>query len=1283
MINVSLRLQALNKYRWIDFPINLAVLVLYLGIAKISLLFSIRDFGVTIFWPPGGFALALLLLAGPKYLPGIFAGAFAAGILVDGSIAFSAWTALGNSLETLCGYWLLSHYRHINHSLENPKDLFQLLFYGAFVSTIFSALIGPATLFTLDMVEASLLPAIILRWWMADILGIAFMTPLILIWHNWHQQIRMNAAITEIVILFVLTFITGQAIFFNWSIPLLGDVLSIAWLIPFIIWSGLRVGKHNTAILQLMIFIQALWSASIGIGHYADDMAQSGLVNFWVFGMLISVGGMVIAVISAKSRQLQEQWHQLYQSISSSVNEIYLFHADSLQFFFVNKGAQENLGYAMEDLLLMTPLDLSPLHNDQSLQKLVEPLLQHETSSLIFETVNKRKNGSLYPVEMHLQLIDKDQKPYFQAITLDITERKQNEQAKLDNEERLRLVIKATNDGIWDWNTITHEDHFSPRWKEILGYQDEELPNIDSSFFELIHPDDKDAVVDAVTHHFEDHVPFNVEIRMRHKNGAYCWILSRGEAIRDAAGRPVRMVGSITDITERKAAESREKSRGHILEMVATGVALPKILEAIIISIEHANPEMICSILLTNQSGKNLLNGASPSLPAFYTEAINGISIGLGVGPCGTAVYTGKRVIVEDIQNHPYWAPYKELAAKAKLGACWSEPIRSTQDDIVGTFAIYHHDSRQPTETDILLINKTAHLVSIAIEKVRAEEKLQLAASVFSHAREGIMITDSKGAIVEVNDTFSQITGYDREEVLGKNPRIFHSGRQSSEFYTNMWSSLLEQHHWYGEVWNRRKNGEVYPEMLTISAVRDSSGTTQNYVSLFSDITSSKEHQQQLEHIAHYDVLTNLPNRLFLADRMQQAMNQSLRRKDSIGIVYLDLDGFKVINDTYGHEVGDELLICVSKRMKTVLRDGDTLARIGGDEFVAVLVDLNQVIECEPLLDRLLQAAAAPVIINNIEMQVSASIGVTFYPEDNADVDLLMRHADQAMYIAKQSGKNRYHVFNVQQDSAIKIQRESLDRIRCAMDHNEFVLYYQPKVNMQTGKVIGAEALIRWEHPERGLIPPAEFLPIIENHSLSVDLGSWVIDTALAQISEWQNAGVNIQVSVNIGARQLQQQDFVAQFMALLAKYSDVKPCNLELEILETSALEDITDVSAIMHKCNEIGVKFALDDFGTGYSSLTYLKRLPADLLKIDQSFVRDMLDDPDDLAIVNGVIGLAIAFRRQVIAEGVETIEHGTKLLSLGCVLAQGYGIARPMPAAKIPNWVATWQPDAAWKK
>ncbi len=286
------------------------------------------------------------------------------------------------------------------------------------------------------------------------------------------------------------------------------------------------------------------------------------------------------------------------------------------------------------------------------------------------------------------------------------------------------------------------------------------------------------------------------------------------------------------------------------------------------------------------------------------------------------------------------------------------------------------------------------------------------------------------------------------------------------------------------------------------------------------------------------------------------------------------------------------------------------------------------------------------------------------------------------MYVAKQTGKNRYHLFDVNQDTAIKTQRESLDAIRCAIDHCEFVLYFQPKVNMRSGEVIGAEALIRWQHPERGLVLPGDFLPIIDDHPISVELGIWVIDSALKQMAIWRTAGLDLPVSVNVTAHQLAQQDFVAKLSASLAKYPEVKPCRLELEILETSALEDISEVSAIMHACLEMGVSFALDDFGTGFSSLTYLKRLPADLLKIDQSFVRDMLDDLDDRAIVTGVIGLANAFHRQVIAEGVETIDHGSQLLTMGCVLAQGYGIARPMPAAEMPTWIANWCPDKAWK-
>ncbi|SIS62609.1 PAS domain S-box-containing protein/diguanylate cyclase (GGDEF) domain-containing protein [Neptunomonas antarctica] len=568
-------------------------------------------------------------------------------------------------------------------------------------------------------------------------------------------------------------------------------------------------------------------------------------------------------------------------------------------------------------------------------------------------------------------------------------------------------------------------------------------------------------------------------------------------------------------------------------------------------------------------------------------------------------------------------------------------------------------------------------------EKDKLANELALAASVFTHAREGITITDAAATIIDVNDTFTHITGFSREEAIGQNPRILQSGRQSPDFYVGMWQALLKDDYWSGEVWNRRKNGEVYAEMKTISAVRNKRGITTHYVALGSDITPMKEHQDQLEWMANYDVLTSLPNRTLLADRLSQAMVQSLRHHNSVAVVFLDLDGFKDVNDVHGHDVGDDLLIVVSLRMKEALREGDTLARIGGDEFVAVLADLASVEDCEPVLGRLLLAASEPITVGDVVLKVSASIGVTLYPQDSVDADLLMRHADQAMYEAKESGKNRYHLFDTVQDDAVKEQRENLEAIRSALDNHQFILYYQPKVNMRTGAVTGVEALIRWQHPKRGLLNPIEFLPVIENNPMIREMGEWVIDTALTQISQWQETGLNLSIctSVNIAAVQLQQPDFTERLATLLAAHPDVDPRYLELEVLETSALDDVGHVSAVMNACMARGVNFALDDFGTGYSSLTHLRRLPAGLIKIDQSFVRDMLVDADDLAIVEGVIALAKSFKREVIAEGVETIEHGIALLQLGCELAQGYGIARPMPASDVPAWIREWKPDISW--
>ncbi|MBK1682644.1 EAL domain-containing protein [Rhodoferax fermentans] len=587
-------------------------------------------------------------------------------------------------------------------------------------------------------------------------------------------------------------------------------------------------------------------------------------------------------------------------------------------------------------------------------------------------------------------------------------------------------------------------------------------------------------------------------------------------------------------------------------------------------------------------------------------------------------------------------------------------PLRDPDGEIFGVLGIYEDISEQK----------------------RLEAQLMLDASVFEHAREGILITDPTGDIINVNAAFTTITGYSRTEVLGKNPRLLSSGRHSAEFYRSMYADLAHQGYWHGEIWNRRKSGEDYAEMLTITAVRDPQGQIQHHVAMFFDLSDIKAHQQQLENLAHFDPLTHLPNRVLLADRLQQAMSQVQRRDRLLAVVYLDLDGFKLVNDSFGHEAGDFLLVAVADNMKHVLREGDTLARLGGDEFVAVLTDLSDAEDCSQTMQRLLAAVARPVQFADTQLSVSASLGVTFYPQAQAvDADQLLRQADQAMYQAKLTGKNRYHAFDAVHDHSVRGLHESLEEIARAIDHNELVLYYQPKVNMRTGQVLGAEALVRWLHPTRGLLAPAQFLPLIDDHMLAVNLGEWVIRTALVQMQEWQDLGLHLQVSVNVAARQLQQDDFVQRLGELLASVPGANPALLQMEVLETSALRDLARTALVIRSCAQLGVGFALDDFGTGYSSLSYLKHLPVQTIKIDQSFVRNMLDDADDLAILRGVISLARAFGREVLAEGVETVAHGTRLLQLGCDLAQGYGIAHPMPGPALVDWLANWQPDAAW--
>ncbi len=457
----------------------------------------------------------------------------------------------------------------------------------------------------------------------------------------------------------------------------------------------------------------------------------------------------------------------------------------------------------------------------------------------------------------------------------------------------------------------------------------------------------------------------------------------------------------------------------------------------------------------------------------------------------------------------------------------------------------------------------------------------------------------------------------------------------------------------------------------------------QELTALMMDVIERKRTEDQIEHLAYHDALTQLPNRVLLTDRLQQAMAQTRRDQKQLAVCYLDLDGFKVINDTHGHRQGDLVLIEVARYLKNCVRAGDTVARFGGDEFVLLLGDLADVAECEHTLRRVITTLQNPFEAADQPMLLSASLGVTLYPDDDSDPDTLIRHADQAMYAAKQAGGNRYQLFDAAHDRRARCYRDNVQRIREGLAAGEFRLYYQPKVDMRLGVVVGAEALIRWQHPDEGLLPPAWFIPTVETSDLVVPVGQWVISEALRQMAAWAAQDLILPVSVNLSARHLQQPGFVAWLWELLAGYPTVQPEWLELEILETAALEDMAAISRLIEGCQQLGVRFALDDFGTGYSSLTYLKHLAVRLLKIDQSFVRDMLVDNEALAIVQGVIGLATAFRREVIAEGVESIDHGRRLIQLGCNLAQGYQIARPMPPDQIPAWIADWNPPGAWSK
>ncbi|CAI8979347.1 MULTISPECIES: putative bifunctional diguanylate cyclase/phosphodiesterase [Pseudomonas] len=550
------------------------------------------------------------------------------------------------------------------------------------------------------------------------------------------------------------------------------------------------------------------------------------------------------------------------------------------------------------------------------------------------------------------------------------------------------------------------------------------------------------------------------------------------------------------------------------------------------------------------------------------------------------------------------------------------------------------------------------------------------AAAIFSE-------TDLSGRITHVNDQFCAVSGYSREELLGQNHRMLNSGMHATEFFVEMWRTIALGHIWKGEICNRAKDGSLYwVESTMVPVIDTATGRVERYLSIRFDISEKRQLLHSLQWRVGHDVLTGLPNRAFLSDLLDQALEFSRQESIPLAVCMLDLDGFKAVNDGYGHATGDLLLVEVAKRLRNIVRGEDVVARLAGDEFVLVLRHVQDLPQLRATLSRVLGAISVPYSLHGKDINVFASIGVTLFPDDDEDAGTLLRHADQAMYVAKQSGRKRFHLFDVIRDRQVQATHETVERVRQALVTGELRVHYQPRVDMRHGRVVGLEAALRWEHPQNGLVPARDFLPQVEETDLIIDIGEWVLDRVLAQLDHWQQAGHDWPVSINIAARHFQRADFVERLKNLLARHERVAPQRLDLEIVESVAIENIQHVSACLQACQALGVQFSLGDFGTGYSSLSYLKRLRTQTIKIDKSFVRDILHDGDDLALTTAVIGLARAFGRQVIAEGLESIEHGKLLLRLGCEVAQGSFIAQPMPAVDVPGWVAGFVTPAQWR-
>jgi diguanylate cyclase (GGDEF)-like protein/PAS domain S-box-containing protein len=916
----------------------------------------------------------------------------------------------------------------------------------------------------------------------------------------------------------------------------------------------------------------------------------------------------------------------------------------------VNQRLCDIVGYTRDELLACTFQDIThPDDLDEDLG-LVGEMLAGTRERYTLEKRYLHKAGHLVPIRLDVALVrHADGRPdFFISVVQDITPQRTAEAEAERRGQQLVALLENTTDFIYIKDERSHilacsqtmaELTGHSHWRQVVGKHDRDIFPPDTA---RIYEEEERPLYAGESDIVDRTDPYWTP------DGERRWVHTNKWPVKDADGAVVGLVGISRDVTDRKRLQDHLESTEERLRIAGS------------LSYDASYEWWPSRDRIDWYGGVDGLLGLpdgtlGPRLSDWLAQ----------VHPDDRDRVRG--VLDDAVRRHaPFEMEYR--IRNPSIGErIWRERGEPVLDQHSG-----------PAHWVGVCTDLTEQRTAEAQQRA-AVARLRLARDVFDFASEGITITDAEGTILDVNEAFTEITGYSRDEAVGQNPRLLKSGRHPRAFYQAMREALRTRGEWSGEIWNRRKTGEVYPERLTISAVRDDAGVLQNYVALFADITRQKRFEADLRHSAQHDALTGLPNRLLLRDRLEQALARARRNGARVAVVYLDLDGFKGVNDTHGHAVGDELLIAISGALHACVRAHDTVARIGGDEFVAVLTDLQPDQDPTPELERLRAAAARSYRIAGHILRLSASLGVSMYPQDPAvDADGLLRQADQAMYRAKETGKNRIEVFEPEANRDVHERQALLVELGRAITQDQLELHHQPKVDMRTGAVVGVEALVRWRHPTRGLLGPGAFVPLTEGNDRGVELGDWVLRRALEDAAGWREAGLDVRVSVNISPHHLQWSGFLPRLAALLEQTGS----RVDLEIVESSQLNDVVETGELLRSCHELGATVSIDDFGTGYASLTWLRRLPVDTVKIDRTFVGEMLEEAESRAIVEATLGLAQAFDLGIVAEGVEEEAQGVALLARGCDVAQGYAIARPMTAAALPAWEAQWRPPEAWR-